>query len=137
MVVILVKACFICIYPLVSSFTLYFPVFLLYFLSSFNFFWIPCHSNSPLYLLLKSSVFFYLKKKVSTPSSFYDFLLSSYCIYCDCTFSLIGYFYQAGAISFLSHTISRLNNECLINFELRTIVSKKLKLFVLNIVSIL
>ena len=105
------------------------------------FFWIPCHSNSPLYLLLKSSVFLLpeekRKKKVSTPSSFYDFLLSSYHIYYDCTFSLIGYFYQAGAISFLSHTISRLNNECLINFELHTIFSKELKLFVLNIVSIL
>ena len=35
------------------------------------------------------------------------------------------------------NTIPRLNSECLINFELHTIISKELKLFVFNIVSIL
>ena len=35
------------------------------------------------------------------------------------------------------NTIPRLNSKYLINFELHTIISKELKLFVLNIVSIL
>ena len=37
----------------------------------------------------------------------------------------------------ISNTKFYLNNECLINFELHTIFSKELKLFVFNIVSIL
>ena len=51
-------------------------------------------------------------------------------------FSLSMFKFFINSVSFLSikfYIISRLNSECLINFELNTIVSKELKLFVLNI----